>query len=455
MSKRRRLGLVLVLITGGLSVLWGCFLGWTLTKGPMDFQAVYYGSLTLLEHHDPYNISDVEAVYRAEGGDRQRVNARQHEDMTLYVNTPATLALIAPFAMIPMAVGQVLWLILSAGSMMLAAFLMWDIGADYAPVLSGCLVGFLLANCQVIFAGGNTAGLVVGLTVVAAWCFLRNRFVLAGVVCMAVSLAIKPHDTGLVWLFFLLAGGIYRKRALQTAALTAALIIPAVLWTSVAVPQWVHDWNTNLAIIAAPGGINDPRPAATVKITADNVISLQAVFSVFRDSPRFYNWASYLVCGVLILIFAVTVMRTRFTLERAWFALAAVVPLTVLVTYHRLHDTKLLLLAVPACAILWAGGGAIGRTAAILTSAGVVLNSDIPITIFGTIIDQLHISTATWVGKILTVMLARPNQEILLALGIFYLWIYVRRSCDARSSGEDDGSKAEISNPAVLSEAGV
>jgi hypothetical protein len=332
---------------------------------------------------------------------------------------------------------------------------MWDIGADYAPVLSGCLVGFLLANCQVIFGGGNTAGLVVGLTVVAAWCFLKDRFAMAGIVCMALSLAIKPHDTGLVWLFFLLAGGIYRKRALQTAALTAALFVPAVLWISVAVPQWMHDWNANLAIIAAPGGINDPRPAATVRITADNVISLQAVFSVFRDNPQFYNWASYLVCGVLIVIFAVTVLRTRFSLERAWFALAAVVPLTVLITYHRLHDTKLLLLAVPACAILWAGGGAIGRTAAILTTAGVVLNSDIPITIFGELIDQLHISTATLTGKILTVALARPNQEILVAIGIFYLWIYVRRSFNASSGGEDEGSKLETSSPTVLSEAKV
>ena len=455
MSKRRRLGLALVLLSGGLSVLWGCSIGWALPKGPMNFQAVYYGSRTLLEHHDPYNISDVEAVYRAEGGDRQRVNARQHEDMTLYVNTPATLLLIAPLAMLPMAVGQVLWLILSAGSLILAAFLMWDIGADYAPVLSGCLVGFLLANCQVIFGGGNTAGLVVGLTVVAAWCFLRERFVVAGIVCMAVSLAINPHDTGLVWLFFLLAGGIYRKRAIQTAALTAALFVPAVIWISVAVPNWIHDWNTNLAIIAAPGGINDPRPAATVQITADNVISLQAVFSVFRDSPRFYNWASYLVCGVLLLIFVVTEVRTRFSLDRAWFALAAVVPLTVLVTYHRLHDTKLLLLAVPACAILWAGGGAIGQIAALLTTAGVVLNSDIPITIFGEVINQLHMSTATLSGKIFTVVLARPNQEILLAIGIFYLWIYVRRSFDARSGEEHDGSEPETSSSSVLSEAGV
>jgi len=32
----------------------------------------------------------------------------------------------------------------------------------------------------------------------------------------------------------------------------------------------------------------------------------------------------------------------------------------MLVTYHRPFDAKLLLLAVPACAMLWAEGGRIG-----------------------------------------------------------------------------------------------
>src|ERR1019366_4930389 len=123
---------------------------------------------------------------------------------------------IAPFAMLPLATAQALWIILTGGGLILAGFLMWNLGSKYAPILSGCLIGFLLANCQLAFATGNTAGIVVGLCVVAVWCFLEDRFVLAGILCLAVSLAIKPHDAGLVWLYFLLAGGTYRKRALQT-----------------------------------------------------------------------------------------------------------------------------------------------------------------------------------------------------------------------------------------------
>ena len=58
---------------------------------------------------------------------------------------------------------------------------------------------------------------------------LFGNYKLAGILCMAVSLAIKPHDSGLVWFYFLLAGGVYRKRALQTLAVTVLLALPAIL----------------------------------------------------------------------------------------------------------------------------------------------------------------------------------------------------------------------------------
>jgi hypothetical protein len=99
----------------------------------------------------------------------------------------------------------------------------------------------------------------------------------------------------------------------------------------------------------------------------------------------------------------------------------------MLVTYHRLYDAKLLLLVVPACAMLWAEGGRIGRLALLVTTAGIVATADLPLIIFLALTRNLHISTAGLSGKILTVALARPVPLILLAMGIFYLWIYMRR----------------------------
>ena len=77
-------------------------MGWKLSGGPLNFQAVYYGSRCLLQHNNPYSATEVDRVYRSEGGYSQSAEAWQHRDMTLYVNTPATLLVVAPFAMLPL-----------------------------------------------------------------------------------------------------------------------------------------------------------------------------------------------------------------------------------------------------------------------------------------------------------------------------------------------------------------
>jgi hypothetical protein len=277
-----------------------------------------------------------------------------------------------------------------------------------------------------IFGGGNTAGIVVGLCVVAVWCFLEKRFGLVGVLCLAASLTIKPHDAGLVWLYFLLAGGVCRKRALQTLLITAVLGLSAFLWHSHIAPNWMQDWSHNLSADSAPGAAGAPGPTSFAGNKASMVIDLQAAISVFRNDPCIYNPVSYLVCGALLLVWSVRTLKLRSSQTGAWFALAAVVPIAMLVTYHHTWDAKLLMLAVPACAILWAEGGQTGWIALLLTSAGIVFTADIPLTILLILIKHLHLPTVGIFEQILTVVLMQPVQPILLAMGIFYLWVYVR-----------------------------
>jgi hypothetical protein len=416
--------------------LWGFSVGRTASGGSLDFQAIYYGTRCLLEHHNPYKVSELEGVYRAEAGDRPWESVQRHQTVTLFVNLPTTFIVVAPFAMLPWGAAQALWLTFLAGFFVLAACLMGKIGASYSPGVSLFLVCILLANSEVVFATGNTAGIAIGLCVVAVWCFLKERFVPAGILCLALSLAVKPHDAGLVWLYLLLAGGVYRKRALQTLLVTAVLGIFAFLWVSHVAPHWIEDWRSNLSAISAHGGLNEPGPASVTGRTAAMVIDLQAAVSVFRNDPRIYNSASYLICGALLLVWSVRTLRSRFTLPRAWLALAAVTALTMLVTYHRPYDAKLLLLTVPACAMLWAEGGPIGWIALIVNTAGFVLTGDIPLAILVILTNNLHVGTAGIFGQILTVVLTRPASLILLVMSIFYLWAYVRRAfAPSTSSG--------------------
>jgi hypothetical protein len=432
MTKTRRNALAWILLASGISIWWGFSVGQN-ANGWVDFRAVYYGTRCLLEHHNPYKVSELEGVYRAEGGERPSEKVAAHQAVVLYVNVPTTFIVVAPFAMLPWGPAHVLWLVFTAGVFLLAALLMWDLGASYAPDVSLVLIFILLVNCESIFGAGNTAGIAVGLCVIAAWCFLRKRFIPAGVLCLALSLAIKPHDAGLVWLYFLLAGGVYRKRALQALFITAVLGLSAFLWVSHVAPHWMQDWQSNLSTISAPGGINEPGPFALTSRGGAPVIDLQAAISVFRDDPRIYNPASYIVCGALFLAWGLRTLRMSFSPAKAWIALAAIVPLTMLITYHRPWDAKLLMLTIPACAILWAEGGPIAWIALLVNSVGLVLTGDISQAVLSIVFNQLHVDTAGILGQMLTLVMIRPASLILLAMSIFYLWVYLRR---AGSDGE-------------------
>ena len=435
MKSTRRIGLFVLLFSGGISIFWGLIIGLKAEAGILDFQAVYYGTRCLLEHHNPYNVAELEAVYRADGGERPFETPKHRQTVTLYVNLPTTFLFVAPLAMLPVEAAEAIWLLFLIGVFILAAILMWRLGESYAPGVSLFLVCILLAESELTFATGNTAGVVVGLCLVAVWCFLQERFVTAGILCLAASLAIKPHDAGLVWLYFLLAGGVYRKRALQALLITFVLGVSALLWVSHVAPHWMQNWSANMANISGPSGLNNPGPGSVTGSTAGMVIDLQAAVAVFRDDPRIYNPISYAVCGAMLLLWTITTLRSRFSSSRAMFALAAIVPLTMLVTYHRPYDAKLLLLTIPACAMVWAEGNAIRWVALLVSTVGIVMTGEVPLAVVVILTEKLHVGTGGIFGQMLQAVATRPASLALLVMAIFYLWIYVRRAAPDKRTG--------------------
>jgi hypothetical protein len=425
MTRTQRTALVCLLLSCGVSVFLGFYLERNMHDVMLDFKGIYYGTRCLFQHADPYKPGEPLRAYMADGERLLPNEDGLRQNLTWDVYFPAASIFIAPFAMLPWGTAHLLWISFTAGSLIFAAFLIWNSGADFAPIISVGLICLILANSEILFLLGNTAGIVVSLCVVAVWCFLRERFIWAGILCLAFSLAIKPHDAGLVWLYFLLAGGIYRKRALQTLLATTVLAVLAILWVAPIAPHWMQELHSNILTAC---GLNDPVFASAVRIGPCMIINLQSAIYIFRDDPRVYNLVSYLVCGALLLVWSVSTLRSRFSQRRAWLALAAVVPLTLLVTYHRPYDAKLLLLTVPACALLWSEGKPIRWIALLVTTAGIVSTADIPLTILLTLTRNLHISTVALSGQLLTVLLMRPIPLILLAMAIFYLWLYMRHA---------------------------
>jgi len=424
MLKERQDSLLLLSLGSVLLVLVGTAIAYFNALGMIDFKEFYYGAKCLVEHHDPYQPSQLWAVYKSEEGDAPSalgsVLVAAHGHLT--PNFPTTFFLVAPLALMPIKFAGAVWFILSAAAFVLAAFAMWNAGAEFSPLIAGALVFLLLVNSEMLLALGNTVGLVVGLSVIAVWCFVQNRFTIAGAICLAIALVMKPHDVGLIWLYLLLAGGIARKRALETLIPVAALAVPAVLWTSHIAPHWLVEMQSNQSALMQRGALNDPGPHSGGAFGVNMTLCLQTIVSRIWDNPHFYNPVVYLICGALLLIWLSKTLKSTFSPHLAWLAIAVVVPLTILVVYHRSYDARLLLLSVPACAMLWQKGGRLGWCALALTLAAIILTGDI----FWIVLFQItHYSGPSLAFGVI------PAPLILLALSGFYLYVYVRQPAKA------------------------
>ncbi len=433
MSKRasaQRKALACLILSAAISVAWGSWIAVESHSGFGAFKAIFYPARCLMRHSDPYNPPALQRLYESQGG-KFPPNPTDaflfRRAMLVCVNLPTSLFLIVPLAVLPWKAAALIWMLQNVAGLSLAAFLVWIGAKDYALKPATLLICLVLANCELLFGLANLSALVESLCVVAVFCFLQKRFLRAGVLCLGISLALKPQIGGLVWFYFLLAGDVYRKRALQALLVVAALAVPAFLWVSHVSPQWPQELRANLHTLSAQGSVNDPGPNSLTFRSVDTVISLQSTFSLIRDEPGFYNLASYLTCGLLLFAGAIRTLKSPFTKQNAWFALASVAMLSMLPVYHRGYDAKLLLLAVPACALLWREGGRLKWLAGVLTTLAIASTSDVPATILlGLMNGMKHIGSVQ--GRLLTAFVFHSAPLVLLATSSFYLWVYYRRT---------------------------
>ncbi|MGO9936648.1 MAG: glycosyltransferase family 87 protein [Terracidiphilus sp.] len=430
MSRARLDGLYLVFLGCAIFVILGETLDKITPESMIDFRPPYYSARCLLKNLDPYNDDIVIHDYEQERPNSASELLDLRRSATTLVYLPGLFLLTGPLAIFPFGIAHLIWITVTAGSFILASLLIWDIGASCAPGLSGALLCLCLANSEFLIFLGNPAGIAVSLCVVAVWCFVKERLAIAGVLSFALSLMIKPHDGGLIWLYFLIIGGVYRKRALQILIAVIALSAPTVLWVTRVSPHWLTELRGNLAVLSSHGHLNDPGPSSSGAHSFGMMINLQTVASIIMDDPRFYNLVSYVISGALILVWAIASFRSRARLSptNIWLALAAIAALTMLPIYHRQSDAKLMLLTIPACAVLYAEGRRIGRIATAVTGAGFLLTGDLWFLAVSSIFIWCFHSTNTGVAAHFFKTLQIISEPLmLLVVGIFYLWVYLAR----------------------------
>ena len=414
-----------------------------------DFKVVYYSARCLLEHGDPYNQHDVERVYDREKRERVTEPALDRQVKTRFFYPPTVFALTVPVVSLGYEGGAIAWTILLAGGMILAAFAICDLGADLSPTAAGVLAGLILMNSFWLYMIGNAAGIAVSLCVIAIWTFYRQRFVGTGVLFLAMSLAVKPNDSGLIWLLLILWGGAYRKRAIQ--ALLALMVIAAamLLWISQVAPRWLSELRANMASFSGIGGIVDPAATGMAGRNMDPLVQLQTVTSIFFARAPAFDIVAGILLAPLALIWLWTLLPRKQASDGLWLALAVAAPLTLLPTYHFQHDGKLLLLAIPGCVLLWARRGPAGWTSVLLTGAAIVVNGDIFTALKVSLFREFVIPQPGIAGGAATILLTRPSALVLLAMAVFFLWALVRdadtveRSRESRTDGQPERAGRE------------
>jgi hypothetical protein len=425
MTRRATAILLMFILSSGIALFWGLVQASSARDVIFDYRVMDLGARCLLRHGDLYSQTDMMRVYDSEDRDHLRVQPPSSSGRYLaavQVYPPTAELVFAPFALLLWRIAYPFWIALTLTLLTLAVFLIWQTAQQYdsdLPFYLGCIV---LANSGILFSGGNPAGLVVSLCIISMWCVFQGRFAAVAVVCMALSLAVKPHDGGVIWLYLLLLGGRFRTRALQCLALCFTLGVAASIWVWQVSPHWITELRSNIATISTAGSYNDPAGSVTALM-----VNLQPAIALFRNDPHFYNALSYLICAPILICWLVLTLRQQHAEEGLWLGLAVCAVLSLLPVYHRPYDAKILVLTFPACAALWAKRGPIAWTAVCLTTASVLLTSDLPVAALSNP-KLLHLAVAGLGQRFGLLLITRPASLVLLATSLFYLWAYSKSS---------------------------
>jgi Glycosyltransferase family 87 len=430
---RRRIYGLLVILAGCLLFAVRGYQNQKATLQAFDFKPVYSSARCLIDGCDPYDSMQIEHEFLQHGGDRTDLRPFRPFNANY---PPSALFLVIPLAMLPFGVACAIWswigIVLFCG----AALCVADLCEGERALMVQCVLAVFVAASTMLIMLGQPAMMSISLAVIAVWCFLRGRLAWLGVLAFAVSLTFKPHVGALVWLFFLLASRgdakgdaarMFRRRALETLGVTLILMAPGMLlaFHHAASAHWPRELHTNLVGIGARGNASDPGPTNG---EAQAIVSLQAVFSLVRDVPRFYDLAAYAVFVPLFGLWLHGVVRP----VRGWtsaavdarnlLALAAAAALGFLPIYHRQYDTRLLLLMFPAVAVLAASGSKWMGRAAIALSVVVTVTTSHQFVHAG---PWLAVHGFPLTGP-LWLLVFRPLPLTLLLVSCFFLYALLR-----------------------------
>jgi hypothetical protein len=314
-----------------------------------DFIAPYTGARCLWTGCNPYDSRQIEQAFAAAGGLAVDHPIWRWEPA---VYPPSTLIELLPFSLLRYHAVRPIWYAFNAlmfcTAMLAIAHL---IRPRYRPwaLIAGALA-LTSETVALLFNIGQPSGAAVGLAIFALWFMLKTDKKTLGIVCLGLSLGLKPQLAGLIFLCLLFRRP-YRSVAIRSGILAGVILLMGVAWLSLAPASknWRQDYHEQVESSLQPGAVNDPTLKNDGSLQFTN---LQTTFALMSESPAFYNSMSYGVAVLLLALWVTGSLRQREERSGLWASMAAIACIGLLPVYHREYDCVLLIVTFPALVML-------------------------------------------------------------------------------------------------------
>jgi Flp pilus assembly pilin Flp len=393
-----------------------------------DFVPVYSGARCLFSGCNPYDTSQLEQQYLQSGGRAGELPAWDHQ---IPVYPPSALLVVSSLALLRYPAACLLWLLLNGCMYVTAAGLILSLCPRPQRWLATILVSLILGTSRVLLLTGQPATFAISLLIIGCYLFFRGRYLPLGAFVLMLSLAVKPQIGGMIVLYFF-ARGIHRRYAAAAMAGALALLLSAGLMLSLhpGSAGWASDLGANISASMKAGAINDPRPA-NVDATADT--NLQALTSTFIADEREFNAAAYAVFLVLLAVLIMAVLRTTAGREMYFLSIGALSALTPMPVYHRYYDARMLLITVPAVAIVYQKRRLLG---AMMGAVTVLIAIPVQTRAQLFLLDHAMWQSVVQHKFLFILLLRQQNLELLILFNLYMVAIFAIRFPGAAANRE-------------------
>ncbi len=271
--------------------------------------------------------------------------------------------MVMPFSFFSFPIASMLWFAVGGLLFCYAVYSTLTLAGWTPPAVAlGCL---LLLTSPLLLMLGQSATIAIATLTIATALLLQEKRLWLAVAFLTISVALKPHLVGLILVYFLLQKR-YRVRALQTVAIVAVLAVVSSLWLTVhpSSSNWFMELRTTMARSTGPGGNGDPSLANQ---DGASMVNLQVDTTLTTENRKMADMMAWGAVAILLAGWLFGVSQARPTLENDLLAVACICCISLLPIYHRMYDTRLLLLAIPASVLMLKDAPLAGGLATCLT----------------------------------------------------------------------------------------